>query len=890
MDCEGGGKAVTLHPKLNKYNIYTLLYIRARMKTILMTLFAAAATSAAATTVQNPIASASVAATTVPGSAHKASAASASAPADASSAAPTDTSRVVDLDEVVVVAQPKEGFALRRQPLASTVVTEREMLRTGADALTLLAQHVPSFAVPQYGARLTSSMYVRGIGSRINNPAVGVYYDNIPLMSKSAFNTHFTMVDRADVLRGPQSTLYGQNTEGGLVRLYSKNPMNYQGTDLRLGLGTGLYSDLEVAHHHRPSERLAFSVAAYYTGLRGYFDNQNFSDKNDLTNEAGGKLRLLWQATDRLRLDWTADYQYVNQNGFGYGEYHPLPWTAADGTPQPADNHVADAATTIMNGYKRNLFVTGLTLTAELPRLLLTSTSSYQLLRDEMLMDQDYLAPDYLRLSQRQKQHALTEELVLRSRDAASRWQHATGLFAARQWLRTDAPVTFGPAITQPISNAITQAMTLSMIQAMTGRYIGQGMTPEEAAQMARQTVERMGITMQADMAVPEHFRTPETNLGIFHETNLSLTDRLRLTLGLRLNHDHVSIHYDALAYMALTGGTAERTATYRLTSHVRDHRSKTYTQLLPKLGITYTLDQHASNLYATLSKGYRMGGYNIQMFSDILQADLTAHQADAMQGDYDVEHSAADYDAICETIAYKPEESWNFELGTHLNLLGGRLHADVALYYMLIRNQQLSVMSYLYNYGRIMTNAGRSHSLGAEISLRGQAFRGALDWAVTYAFTSAKFDDYDSSNPHYVASANSSSSSLAYDHTGRHVPFVPQHQMSLLADWHANQRLTLGLNLTGQGRTWWDEANTFSQNFYALLGAHVDYDFGPCQVSLWGRNLTDTHYNTFAVESAAASAPSAAAPTSTSTASYARYFAQRGNPLSAGISLRLHF
>ena len=58
---------------------------------------------------------------------------------------------------------------------------------------------------------------------------------------------------------------------------------------------------------------------------------------------------------------------------------------------------------------------------------------------------------------------------------------------------------------------------------------------------------------------------------------------------------------------------------------------------------------------------------------------------------------------------------------------------------------------------------------------------------------------------------------------------------------------------MNGQGKTWWDEANTFYQKFYALLGAHADYDFGPVVVSLWGRNLTDTRYNTFAVQSSAA-------------------------------------
>jgi outer membrane receptor protein involved in Fe transport len=807
----------------------------------------------------------------------------------------TDSSKVVDLDEVVVVAQPKEQVRLRLQPVSSSVFGSEQLQQLNIHDLSQLSQFVPSFVMPSYGSRLTSSMYVRGIGSRINNPAVGVYYDNIPLMSKAAFNNHFYMLDRVDILRGPQGSLYGQNTEGGLVRVYSKNPMNYQGTDIRLGIGTGLWRNVEVAHHHRPSEKLAFTVSGFYSGLKGFINNDNFDEKNDKSLEAGGKLRLIYQPTQQLKFDWTADYQWVNQNGFGYGQYQPIDYTDDVGGSLPSvDTDVKDPATTIMNGYKRNMFNTGLSIGYETERLLFTSTTSFQHLKDRMLMDQDYMTPDYLRLEQRQKMNALTQEFVLRSHDK-NRWQHTTGLFGAYQWLRTDAPVYFGDAITGPIGSAITGAMTSAMYQAMYGRMlpqmieqmkaemIAQGM-PETAAQAAAEkaapaaaekaaqaAIEKAGITMSAEMAVPESFDTPTLNLGLFHESNLLLTDRLKLTLGLRLNYDWMKISYDALAYMNMTGGTAERQATYHLTSHVVDSRSKSHFQLLPKVALTYSLDRNLGNVYALVSKGYRAGGYNIQMFSDILQTDLNANQQKAMSGDYDVEHTTQDYDNIEETIAYKPEESWNFEVGSHLNIFDHQIHLDLALYYMMIRNQQLSQMVPGSNYGRMMVNAGKSHSLGAELTLRGRAFDNALDWGLTYAFTSAKFDEYASDE--FVNSMEISGYQVIYK--DNYVPFVPQHMFSAMTDWHIGE-FTLGLNLSGQGKIWWDEANTYAQDFYALLGAHADYDFGPVIVSLWGRNLTNTHYNTFAVESNAAGG-------------FKGYFAQRANPIQFGLDVNIH-
>ena len=821
---------------------------------------------------------------------------------DLTNEALTDTSKVVDLDEVVVVSQPKEQVRLRLQPISSNVFGSEQLQQLNVRDLNQLSQYVPSFVMPAYGSRLTSSMYVRGIGSRVNSPAVGLYYDNIPLMSKAAFNNHFYMLDRVDILRGPQGSLYGQNTEGGLVRIYSKDPMRYQGTDIRLGIGNGLYRNVEVAHHHRPSDKLAFTVAGFYNGLKGFINNQNFDDKNDKSLEAGGKLRLIFQPSQQLKFDWTADYQWASQNGFGYGEFGTSYYDSGFPGSAPLSTvftDVQDPATTIMNGYKRNMFNTGLSISYDMDNLLFTSTTSYQFLQDRMQMDQDYMTPDYLQLEQRQKVNAITQEFVLRSHDKRN-WQHTSGLFGSYQWLRTDAPVHFGDAITDPISNAITNAMRGAMKQSMYPRMyqqmydqmlqqmMSQGM-PETVAQVsaekaaeaaAQKAVEAAisGVTMSAEMAVPESFKTPSMTFAAFHESNFLLGDHFKVTLGLRFNVDNVKIEYDALAYMNMTGGTAERQATYHLTSHVADSRQKTYTQLLPKFALTYSFDENIGNVYALVSKGYRAGGYNIQMFSDVLQTELNAHQQDAMRGDYDVDHTTQDYDNIEETIAYKPEESWNYEIGTHLNLFDGMVHFDLALYYMQIRNQQLSQMIPGSNYGRMMVNAGKSHSCGLETTLRGSAFDNALDWGLSYSFTNAKFDEYEAINltgwkP--IGSNDDSYLGIDKSYDDKYVPFVPQHTFSAMADYHIG-RFTIGANVAGQGKTWWDEANTYSQKLYATLGAHADYDFGPVIVSLWGRNLTDTKYNTFAVQSSAAGG--------------ARYFAQRANPLQFGLDVSIHF
>lgn len=728
-----------------------------------------------------------------------------------------DTSKVFDLDEIVVVSQPKDGRLLRHQPLSSTVLTQREMQTLGVSDLAQLSQYVPSFSMPQYGSRLTSSMYIRGIGSRINNPAVGIYYDNIPLMSKAAFNHHFYHIDRVDVLRGPQSTLYGMNTEGGLVHIYSKNPMMYQGTDIAMGIGTGLTSHAEVAHFHRPTDKFAFSAAAFWNGQRGFFKNQELDEWNDKLQEAGGKMRFMYQPTQRLTLDLTADYQWTRQNAFPYGLCDD------DG------NNVEDPSTTLMNGYRRQMVNTGLNISYKADNWLLSSTTSWQYLSDHMEMDQDYLPEDFMHLTQLQKQQALTEEMILRSH-GQRKWHWTFGVFGSYQWLRTDAPVTFGPDM-----NEMTAARIMSMMPA----YVQSMFTIWEIP----------------DFNVTETFHTPSASLGAFHESTVSLTHRLDVTLGLRYEYSQVKIDYNTAGLVALHYAIPPLEETNRLTALIANDSKRSFHQLLPKVGATYRLDDSGSNIYATVSKGYRAGGYNIQMFSDIYQSEFMSKGKSLSQGDVTISYTDEDYNAIDETISYKPEESWNYEAGAHLNLLDGKLHADIAVYYMKIKNQQLSMMSPDYNFGRIMVNAGKSHTMGFELSLRGRAFDDCLDWFCNVGAVKVKFDEYDS-----------------YD--GNSIPFVPSATFSLGVNYRIDHIL-VGADLSGQGYTEWNEANTFRQKPYVLLGAHVGYDFGSCNVKLWGRNLTKTKYNTFAVESKAAGE--------------ALRFAQRGNPLQLGIDLNIH-
>lgn len=748
----------------------------------------------------------------------------------AAAATPTsiaDTSRIFNLDEIIVVSQPKESSLLRNQPMASSIFTHEETEKLGIRDISSLAAFVPSFQMPAYGSRLTSSMYIRGIGSRINNPAVGIYMDGMPLLNKSSYNIHIYQTDRADVLRGPQGTLYGMNTEGGLLRLYSKNPMAYSGTDIRLGMGNRMYRNAEAATYQRLGANTAISVASFYEGQNGFFRNTTTGSHADLYNEAGAKISIVNSTSNRWNLDFTSDYQYANQRAFPYGEYD----TETGKTASPAMNRD--------NSYRRNMLNSALNIRYTRPGTTITSTTSWQFLSDDMYMDQDYTALDFMHLKQKQLSNGLTQELALkRSRKT---WKYSTGLFASYQWLRTEAPVFFDKDFTSAMAAGI------------------------EAA--AHGIIKVKGI----DMSVPGLFHTPQYNIGVFHESTVTIVPKLNMTIGLRYDYSHTQIKYATSATMDMAVSAMGHEMQSRLRSALDGGKSNAYNQILPKLGFTWTIANDGSNIYALVNKGYRSGGYNMQMFSDILQTELQANRKAAMGGNYDVAHTQADYDRINATISYKPEFCWNYELGSHLNLFRNRIQADFSVYYMKIRNQQLSVMAGTYGFGRMMVNAGRSHSCGIEATLRGTGLDNRLSWHATYGFTRSVFDNY-----------HEESNGSATDYAGKLIPFIPRHSLSAAADMTlpvrglALKSIEFGASVTAQGDTYWDEANTFSQDFYATAGAHAGVNFSRMSISVHGRNITSTRYNTFAFSSNA-------------TGKEMR-FAQRGMPLQVSIDVNYHF
>ena len=762
---------------------------------------------------------------------------------------PGDTTKVIDIEEVVVIATPKENSRLRQQPVSATSLSQEDMRNNAVTSVKSLSALVPNLFIPDYGSKLTTSVYIRGIGSRINTPAIGLYVDNIPFIDKSAFDFNYADVERIDVMRGPQGTLYGRNTMGGLIRVFTKSPFTYQGTDLRLSAATYNNYQASLTHYHRISTQFAFSAGAFYSHKGGFFKNDFNGKRIDTDNEFGGRIRAIWLPTENLKLDFTVNYEYTNQGGYPY-EYTGR----TDGETEDRAGYIGSISYNNDCGYRRNLVNSGVNLEYQGRNFTLSSATGFQYLYDRMDLDQDFTEQDIYTIMQKQNSKTLSEEIVMKSKPG-SRWQWTTGVSGFYQWLDTDAPVTFRPDGVK------------TMIEDNANSMFPSG---NPAAPTMHLTVNN------STLPVPGRFETPVLNGAVYHQSTLNdlFVDGLSLTVGLRLDYEKIKMHYgsgtdmdfDFLFGMGPMHITSENL--HAISSFIGEE-SADYTQLLPKFALEYAWNPQ-NNVYASVTKGYRSGGYNIQMFSDLIQGSLRNAMIDALAADPNFKRFASMLEnfktgsaSIREATLYKPEYSWNYEIGTHLTLFGGKLQADLAAFYMDTRDQQISRFADS-GLGRITVNAGKSRSIGAEASLRSQ-ITDALSLYGSYGYTYATFTDYTLSDTE--------------DYNGNYVPFVPKHTFTAGGQYVFRLRkgawldnITVNANYRAAGRIYWTEQNNASQPLYGILNGRVSLNKGNGQVGFWINNALNKDYQAFYFET------------------MNRGFAQQGRPLQFGIDLKCRF
>ena len=428
-----------------------------------------------------------------------------------------DTIRTYNIDEIILTSSTKETNDLRTLPAAVSILSPQQIAGRQIDALKDISSLVPNLFIPDYGAKLTSAVYIRGIGARSSGQSIGMYVDNVPYLDKSTFDFELTDIQRIEVLRGPQGTLYGRNAMGGIVNIYTLSPFDFQGKRVSVSAGNYGQVKLKASHYGVVSDKFGFTAGVYYNRNSGYFENAYTGKKADKEQSVGGRLRLEGRLSPNFRLAYTFAGDYTDQGAFPYGLYNA------------EEEYVAPVSINDPSSYNRTMLSNSLLLEYKTEQFLLSSTTGYQFLNDDMKMDQDFSPKSIFTLNQKQKQHAISQEVAIRS-NADKNYRWSFGAYGFYNGLNTEGPVTFKEdgikEVLQPVFDKI-----------------------KEEADNPR--MPSLKIT-DKELYIPGDFDTPSFGLALFHQStyNNLFTEGLSLTAGIRLDYERQKFAYAAEAKM----------------------------------------------------------------------------------------------------------------------------------------------------------------------------------------------------------------------------------------------------------------------------------------------------------------------------------------------------
>lgn len=711
---------------------------------------------------------------------------------------------VTKLSEVVVVGVKSTDMA-DMEPV--TTVSASTAQRLGIATMMGISEIAPNFYVPEYGSRMTSSIYMRGLGARMDQPVVGLNVDGVPYLNKDSYDFDLFDIQKVDLYRGAQSVLNGRNTMCGQVNILTLSPWQYQGLRVMAEYGRANSVKAGAGYYHRFSDAWASSLTAYYTMTDGFFTNEHNGQKVDHEKQGSLRWKLGWRPSSRLSLTNVASAQISRQGGYPYMSL--------------ATGKIAYNDTCF---YCRNSFADGLTIGWSSKRVVVTSVTSLQYIDDNMTLDQDFTTAEYFTLTQKRKEWALTEDLYAKGRRGNLNW--VGGVFGFVKNSNMKAPVTFK---NDGIANLIE------------GRP--NQMNPNYPIQWD-----------QRRFVLGSDFETDTRGAALYGQAMYALGG-WDFELGLRWDMEWVDLDYRShcntsyTTYHLLPDGSREVYRQTPVNIDDRGHLSKNFGELLPKIAVGYKFEDSGVRLYASASKGYKAGGFNSQMFSDVLQQRIMALMG--ISQNYDVD----------KIIGYGPEKSWNYELGVKAPLLSDKLNVDGCIFYIDCTDQQLTTFPDGLTTGRIMTNAGRTRSYGAEATIDYAPIDG-LALRASYGYTNATFRKYDNGK---------------VDLKGKRVPYAPSNTLFVSAVYNlplevAGVRPSVGAHLRGVGDICWDDENKVVQPFYATLGASVELEHKHWSLRLWGENITNTKFDTFYF------------------VSIGNAFLQRGKPWTIGATLRLNF
>jgi outer membrane receptor protein involved in Fe transport len=637
------------------------------------------------------------------------------------------------VEEVIVTARAREE-TLQDVPISVSLVSGKTIDETGIDNLEELATSVPNFTVTQ--DPIGDKINIRGIftGEIASlEQSVSTFVDGVNRGRGTQSRFAFLDVDRVEVLRGPQGTLFGKNTVGGALNITSRKPTSTFDANFNAGYETELEETTLAGFVSGPVTeslrgRLAFSSS---NQDEGYIENRFFGESTPKSDNYVVRGTLDWDVTANTLLRVRGEYGDFELDGqpFALRSAGPLTPLLRDmfgvrsgslketAIGQDRNSPLFIGSSGIMEGRSKE-FVTTLEQKFD-SGASLEVVAAFQTLDFQRRLDADFSPLDLLGFDDTEDYEQTSLSVRFLSKDEG-RFRYVAGLY----YQDTDLALTGLTSLNTPtvaqVAGAACQGAGLSVADARQLFLAAAGQMPGNAAsQLARvggsAAVVNACTTFGASQVLPLPLGRVNTldqsgdAVAVYGQADFDITDKWGVTLGLRYTREQkdarqVVFGTDFATFNPNPDLNMPLMALFEATPHDfgRDVLDREENKLNYSLSLQYKITDDV-NAYFSTSSGFKAGGFNFAAFGP------TADEAE-----------------------FSPEEVMSYEIGLKTKLFDGRAQLNLAYFFTTI--DDLQVAQFTGGTTFIVQNAAEAEVQGLEIDGRWQITRNfALNGSAAY-------------------------------------------------------------------------------------------------------------------------------------------------------------
>jgi len=701
------------------------------------------------------------------------------------------------VEEVLVTARKKTESA-QDIPISLTVVGSESLENKSVVNFSELASQSPALRIT--GAALSPSSTVlsmRGqvlVDTRLTvDPAIGIYQDGVyfPRAAGTEVSELFD-IDRVEVLSGPQGTLYGKNTTGGAINIYTKAPVQKNEGALKVRYGNFNDTGVAAMYNAAVNDQLAIRFVGSVTEREGYGDNRFNGSKLGSASARSLRLAVAWTPTDDVSLTFRGDYAHSDATGPAWKGFYtllstsPLITAACVERGNPVANCVSGATRAdteaLLRSYRNSDFNNGSSN--------VQPDENFDVWGASVTLDWD-----------------LTQDISLKSITAVRGFERTSAVdldgtpFQLLEYPRVTAKDEAFSEELQLLGTSFDKRLDW-----IVGAYYSHESGDEDITQRSIFAINPAGLTHQVAPDVTNK------SAAAFVQGTYKITDPFSVTAGVRYTKDDRSLtasNYNNTTCQSL--GVA--LSTLPNLGACRVSRSVDFDQVSYTFGLNYQIAEDVL-LYAKTNKGYRAGGLQQTAggTTPIAAATLSRpFQPETLQ----------DYEAGIKAVW------WDRHVVTNISVFHAELDDAIRTV-----SQQIPGTN---TAGTLNQNAAKAKIDGVEAELRFIP-NDVIELALTGSYLDASFDKYVTP--------------LGEDRSNLPLLFTPKYQYGASVTLRPVSQWTNQIDWA-----WRDKQLTAEVNAYApangILNARSTYHFEDSDLDLavYGKNLTEERYYSYPVD-----------------------------------------